>query len=184
MIQAHLTCRVLFRVFTSVSRCFNISEGRMQKCQKTSAAYQIQINVKEMDLPLSKRKCSCQWSKEMKFMQPLFIGSRFRISHTLRDRRLLPVVLMAVSWALVIPSVVLHSSSSFSSSSLWLPPASGSKDWLRPLSLSLQFCPEQLPSTGEELHWEDEVFVGLMATSLPWDTGARGVEVGGTPFLP
>lgn len=29
-----LTCRVLFNVFTSVMRCFRISEGRIQKHQK------------------------------------------------------------------------------------------------------------------------------------------------------
>lgn len=96
----------------------------------------------------------------------------------------LPAVFVAPSWLAVIPSVVLHSSSSFSSSSPWLSPDPSSKDWLRPLSLSLQFCPEELPTTGEALHWEEGLFVGLMATGFPWETRVWGVEGGGLPCLP
>lgn len=94
----------------------------------------------------------------------------------------LPVVLGAPSWLPAMPSVVLHSPSSFSSSSLWLSPAI--KDWLRPLSLSFQFRSEELPTRGETLHWERGLFVGVTATGLLWETRARGVEVGGFPFLP
>lgn len=94
----------------------------------------------------------------------------------------LPVVLVAPSWLPAMPSVVLHSSSSFSSSSLWLSPAI--KDWLRPLSLSFQFRSEELPTRGETLHWERGLFVGVTATGLLWETRVRGVEVGGFPFLP
>lgn len=100
---------------------------------------------------------------------------------------ILPAVFVAPSRLALIPSVVLDSSSSFFSSSPRLPPASwaGSKDWLRPLSLSLQFCPEELPTTtGEALHDEEGLFVGLMATVCCWDPRGRGVEVGGPPFLP
>lgn len=98
---------------------------------------------------------------------------------------LLPVVFMAPSWVALIPSAVLHSSSSFSRSSPWLSPASwpGSKDWLRPLSLSLQFCPEELPTTGEVLHREGGHFVGVTGTVF-WESEVLGVEVGGPSFLP
>lgn len=95
---------------------------------------------------------------------------------------ILPAVFVAPSWLAVIPSVVLHSLNSFSSSSPWLSTGSwaGSKDWLGPLSLSLQL--EERPPTGEALHWEEVLFVGLMATVF--ETGGRVVEVGGPPFLP
>ncbi len=107
-------------------------------------------------------------------------------TNTMTDIYLLPVVFVVPSWLAVIPSVVLHSSSSFSSFSSWLFTASwpGSKDWLKPLSLSLQLCSEELPTIGEALHREEGLFVGLMTTVFPCDTGVRGVEVGGAPFLP
>lgn len=92
--------------------------------------------------------------------------------------KILPAVFVAPLGLAVIPSVVLHSSSSFSSSSLWLSPDPSNKDWLKPLSPSLQFCPEELPTTGEVLLWEEGLFVGLMGTGVFWE------EVGGLPFFP
>lgn len=102
------------------------------------------------------------------------------------DIWLLPAVFVVLSWLAVIPSVVLHSSSSFSSSSSWLSPASwpGSKDWLRPLSLSLQVCSEELLATGEAPPREEGLFVGLLATGCTSETTVRWTEVGGPPFLP
>lgn len=94
------------------------------------------------------------------------------------DVWLLPAVLRGTSWLAVMPSVALHSSSSFSSS-----PESGSEDWLRPLSHSAPLCPEQLSWT-EELQQVDGLFEGLMVRGFSWETSARGVEVGGPPLLP
>lgn len=49
--QAHLTSNVLFRLFTSVSRCFSISEGRSQKCQAASHAYKTQRMSRKLTCP-------------------------------------------------------------------------------------------------------------------------------------
>lgn len=96
---------------------------------------------------------------------------------------LLPVVFMAPSWLAPTPSVVLHSSSSLPSSSLWPSPASwhGSRDWLRPLSLSLQSSPDELLPTGEPLHRDEGHRAGLTDTLF---SGVLRVAFGGPPFLP
>lgn len=98
----------------------------------------------------------------------------------------LPATLVGSSWLPPIPRVVRHSSRSFSSSSAWLSPASraGSRDRLRPLSLSFHLCPEALNATGEEVQGGEGLLVGLTATHFPWANGTRGVEVEGAPFLP
>lgn len=131
--QAHLTSNVLFRLFTSVSRCFSISEGRSQKCQAASHAYKTQKNVKEIDLPFLKQtnvwptlKCRVVALKQQACWGcycSAYLGRRyFEISNTSTIIRLIslsPAVFVLPSSLAVIPRASLHSSSNFSSSSLW-----------------------------------------------------------------
>lgn len=132
--QAHLTSNVLFRLFTSVSRCFSISEGRSQKCQAASHAYKTQKNVKEIDLPFLKQtnvwptlKCRVVALKQQAcwgcYCSAYSGRGYFEISNTstiiIRLISLSPAVFVLPSSLAVIPRASLHSSSNFSSSSLW-----------------------------------------------------------------